>query len=129
TITTPKVIATSSTAFTVIKPSTITAFTPLSGAVGAVITITGTNLSSVIDVEFNGVSAGAPTVVSATSIKATVPVGATSGKISLTSPAGTAASTAVFKVLPKITGFTPSSGLAGESVKMNGTSLKLSHQN
>ncbi len=120
-VTTPGGTATSATTFTVVKPLTLTSFTPTSGAVGTVVTLTGTNLSGVTGVAFNGVSAGAPTIVSATSIKATVPLGATTGPISVTNLAGTGQSAGVFKVLPKITGFTPTSGLRGDTVMITGT--------
>src|SRR5207244_3003224 len=111
---------TSAADFIVIKPPTITSFTPTSAVVGTVVTISGTNLNSVTDVKFNGTSAVVLTVVSAGSIKATVPMGATTGKISVTNRADTATSTAVFKVLPKITGFNPTSALPGETIAITG---------
>src|SRR5206468_917952 len=92
----------STTDFIVIKPPTINSFTPASGPIGAVVTISGTNLSSVTEVKFNGTSAGTPTIVSATSIRTTVPIGATTGKVSVTNRAGTAMSSLNFKISPKI---------------------------
>jgi hypothetical protein len=126
-VTTAGGTATSATSFIVIKPPTISSFTPTSGAVGATVTINGTNLNSVTDVEFTAaagtVNAGAITVVSATSIKVIAPGGAVTGKISVTNAAGTATSTATFKVLPKITSFAPAAGLPGSSVVITGTSF------
>jgi hypothetical protein len=86
-------------AFTVTaSPPTISSFTPGSGPVGTVVTITGTNLTGATDVSFNGTAATAFTVNSATSITATVPVGATTGLISVTTPGGTANSGSNFTV-------------------------------
>src|SRR5439155_1233368 len=45
--------ATSAIDFIVIKPPTIASFTPALGAVGATITVNGTNLSSVTEVKIN----------------------------------------------------------------------------
>src|SRR5207244_2484700 len=56
-------------------------------------------------------------------ITATVPVGAVTGKISVTSPTGTGTSTANFTVLPKITSFNPTSGRVGDPVTITGTSF------
>src|SRR5205085_981478 len=82
----------SSTSFTVLKPPTITSFTPASGAIGATVTITGTNFTGTTAVKFNGTDAATFTVVSATSITAIVPAGATTGKISATNAGGTVTS-------------------------------------
>src|SRR6185503_17846586 len=104
---------------------TITSFSPALAAVGATVTVFGTNLNSVTDVSFNGTPAGPITVVSATSIKVNVPTGATTGKISVTNRAGTALSVGIFKVIPKITSFTPANGIATESVTISGLNLKV----
>lgn len=116
---------TSAADFIVIRPPTITAFTPLSGPVGTAVTITGTNLNSVTDVTFNLTSAPGFTILSATSIRATVPAGATTGKISLGNRAGIGQSAASFKVAPTITGFSPDSVVAGrvEFVTVTGMNL------
>jgi len=94
---------TSATNFTVSAP-TITSFTPLFGPVGTSVTITGTNFKGTAptfttsSVKFNTTSATTFTVNSATQITATVPTGATTGKISVTTPSGTGTSTANFTV-------------------------------
>lgn len=75
---------------------TISSFSPTTGAVGATVTITGTNLTGAT-VKFNGVSA-VTSAVSATSITCTVPTGATTGKVSVTTTGGTATSAADFTV-------------------------------
>jgi glucose/arabinose dehydrogenase len=75
----------------------ITRVTPRSGAVGTAVTITGRNLSRAIGVAFHGTPA---TIVSDTSTKivVTVPAGATTGHVSVTTRAGTATSNGTFKV-------------------------------
>ena len=87
--------ATSSTNFTV-KPK-ITSFSPTSGSVGAAVTITGYNFTGATSVNFNG-TAATFTVVSDTKITTTVPSGATSGPISVTTPSGSGASSTSFTV-------------------------------
>jgi uncharacterized protein (TIGR03437 family) len=76
---------------------TITSFAPTSGPVGTSVTITGTNFTGATSVKFNGVSATF-IVNSATKITATVPTGATTGAITVTTPGGTATSTSNFTV-------------------------------
>jgi hypothetical protein len=76
TVTTPDGTATSGTDFTVIRPPTVTSFTPASGQVGTLVTLNGTSLGTVTAVTFGNVRVTAPiTVLSATSIRVTVPAG------------------------------------------------------
>jgi hypothetical protein len=99
---------TSATSFTVtpVPAPTITSFTPTFGPVGTSVKITGTNFSGTISganfttsvVKFNTTNATTFHVDSATQITATVPTGATTGKISVTTPGGTATSVANFTV-------------------------------
>jgi hypothetical protein len=68
-------------------PPTISNLSPTSGAVGASVTITGTNFGSTkgtSSVTFNGTAATTITSWSATSIAATVPTGATTGNVVVT---------------------------------------------
>ena len=104
---------------------TVTGFSPTSGPVGTSVTINGTNFTGATSVKFNGVSQPAFTVVSATQITAAVPAGATTGKISVTTPGGTAQSATNFTVVaaPTITSFSPTSGPIGASVTINGTAF------
>src|SRR5205085_1226200 len=90
---------TSATRFTVAAQPTISSVTPASGPVGSGLTITGSGFGSATDVAFNGTSATF-TVISDTAIRASVPAGATSGPLSVTTLGGTATSTAAFTVLP-----------------------------
>jgi uncharacterized repeat protein (TIGR03803 family) len=76
---------------------TITSFSPTSGPVGTPITITGTGLMQTTKVTFNNTVATF-TVNSDTQVRATVPTGATTGKISITTPGGTVTSTGTFTV-------------------------------
>jgi uncharacterized repeat protein (TIGR03803 family) len=69
------------------------------GKVGGQIGILGNNLTGTTSVTFHGVTA-AFTVVSDSYITATVPAGATSGKIEVTTPTGMLASNFPFQVLP-----------------------------
>ena len=104
----------------------ITSFTPTSGPVGTGITITGTNLGGVTAVRFNGVVASVFSGVSATSVTATVPAGASTGPISLTTANGTAVSSSNFTVstaAPTIASFAPATGPVGTSVTLTGTDL------
>ena len=75
----------------------ITAFDPPSGPVGTVVNIAGTGLMQATKVTFNGKSASFK-VISDIEITATVPTGATTGKIGVTTKGGTAASAASFTV-------------------------------
>lgn len=105
---------------------TITSFTPAAGPVGTVVTITGTNFCGATQVLFNATVATAFTVVSATSITATVPAGATSGLIHVTTPvlpAATSATNFGVGTPPTITSFTPTSGPVGTTVTITGTNL------
>jgi len=69
-----------------------------SGKVGTAVNILGTDLTGATSVTFNGVSANFAGR-SSSLIQATVPVGATSGKIVVVTPKGTLVSRAVFSVL------------------------------
>jgi IPT/TIG domain len=128
-VTTPGGTATSTTAFTVTVPApTISGFTPTSGPVGTTVTITGTNFTGTTGVTFAGTSASF-TVVSGTSLTATVPTGASTGLIAVTTPGGTATSANAFTVTatpppaPRISSFTPTSGPAGTKVTITGTNF------
>jgi large repetitive protein len=104
----------------VVGPPTITSFTPTSGVVGTSVTITGTNLLATNAVRFNGVSSTDFYAASSTSVVATVPGGATTGLISLTTPTGTGTSAAAFSLLAPTVSFSPSSGVVGDTVTITG---------
>jgi hypothetical protein len=75
----------------------INSFDPVSGPAGTVVTIGGSNFTGATNVAFNGVAATFSNVTD-TSISATVPAGALSGPISVSTPAGLATSTNSFLV-------------------------------
>lgn len=77
---------------------TITSFTPPSGPVGTSVAITGMSLLNASAVKFGGVAATTFTVNSNTQVTATVPSGAVTGKITITTPGGTATSATNFTV-------------------------------
>jgi hypothetical protein len=90
----------------------ITNFTPTSGMPGATVTITGTSLSGVTAVAL-GTLPVTFTAVSDTSITFIVPAAAQSGTIKLTTPGGTATSTASFTVTTTPTTVSVGSGDVG----------------
>ena len=127
-VTTADGSATSAATLTVVQPPRATSFAPAAAVVGTLITVTGTNMTGATLVTFTGGATAAPTVVTgATSLKVVVPEGALTGPVSVTNPTGTAPSAASFKVLPKITGFAPSSVTAGSAtvVTVDGFNLKV----
>ncbi|MCI0690806.1 phytase [candidate division KSB1 bacterium] len=77
----------------------ILSFLPISGQVGTEVTITGIHFTGATAVVFNGTPATSFTVDSDTRIRAVVPAAAASGKISVITSAGTAASTVDFTVI------------------------------
>jgi PKD repeat protein len=111
---------------TVDTTPTIRSFDPTSGPGGTSVTITGTDFTGATNVAFNGTPAGF-TIQSATSIIASVPGGATSGPLTVTTASGTGTSASSFTVTvappPTIGSFTPTSGPVGTSVDILGTSF------
>jgi hypothetical protein len=106
---------------------TVTSFSPTSGPVGTSVTINGTNFTGVTAVKFNTTAATTYTVNSSVKITATVPSGATTGKISVSNGSGTGTSTSSFTVTgggggaPTITSFSPTFGFTGTHVTINGS--------
>ena len=107
----------------------ITSFTPTSGPVGTLVTLSGTNFTGATMVAFHGTAATSFHVVSAKTIRATVPAGASSGAIAVTAPGGTAAGAASFTVTVvvtpqltlKLSGLTSGAVMLGKSVTAKGT--------
>ena len=104
-------------------------FTPKIGLAGTVVTIYGTGFSTTPSsntVTFNGTVA----VVSSsteTQIVTTVPAGATTGLISVTTSAGSDSSDTAFVIGtngPTITSFSPSVGVAGTGVTITGQNFE-----
>ena len=76
----------------------IKSFKPASGPVGTAVTIKGTSFTGTTQVSFGGVNATNFTVNSDTQVTASVPAGAVTGKIGVTTASGTATSTGTFTV-------------------------------
>ena len=78
----------------------VTGFSPISGAEGAIVTISGQGFTGATSVSFGGVAQGTITVLNSRTITAAVPVGATDGVIAVTTPGGTLSSPYAFNVTP-----------------------------
>ena len=106
----------------------ITSLSPTSGAIGAAVTIAGSNFGSsqgTSTVTFNGTAAAAASAWSATSITVTVPSGATTGNVVVT-VGGQASNGVNFTVTtpaPSITSLSPTSGAVGASVTITGSNF------
>lgn len=93
-----------------------------SGKVAAKVIILGTSLTGATAVSFNGIAATF-TVVKSSEITTTVPAGATTGAIKVTTRGGILSSNVAFRVTPQLTSFTPPSGPVGQVVTITGVSL------
>jgi kumamolisin len=130
-VTTPGGTATSSASFTVVAGApapSIAGFSPAYGLPASSVVITGTNFTGATSVTFNGITAAAFTVNSATQVTATVPASATTGPIAVTTPSGPATSSTSFTVLtgdgtPTIASFSPTAGTVGTNVTITGTNF------
>jgi ABC-type oligopeptide transport system substrate-binding subunit len=121
TVTTPAGSGTSAGTFVVALLPKVTSFSPTAGPIGTVVTVTGVGLDAITDATFAGTPVATLVHVSATQVKLTVPPGAVTGPVAVGGPGGSAASTASFKVTPKITGFSPASGARGSAVELDGS--------
>lgn len=118
-----------------IEGPSITSFTPTSGSVNDVVTITGKNFSAVKDnnvVEFNGVKA-VVTSATATQIVTAVPKTATTGKIKVLVNGLPIVSKDDFTVVPSgpvptITNLDPSAGVNGQNITIQGTNFSLAKE-
>ena len=98
-------------------------FLPRAREVGRKVKFLGQGFVGTSAVSFNGTPATF-TVVSDTYLTATVPNGATSGFITVSTPGGALKSNKKFLVKPKIITFSPANGPVGTSVVISGVSLK-----
>ncbi len=108
---------------------TITSITPNSGVPGTIVTISGTDFRSGATVSIGGIAATSVTVVSGTSITATVPNGLALGShdvvVTNTDTTSVTSSNAyVVPAPPTITGIAPNNGLPGSSVTISGTNFR-----
>ncbi len=107
--------------FTFTGPPIIQSFTPVNAELNTEIVITGINFYGVTAVSFGGVPAKYFTVVSASSIKATVDAGA-SGDVKVVNPWGEH-SLPGFGMLPTIYSFSPVMAAPGATITISGNNL------
>jgi uncharacterized repeat protein (TIGR03803 family) len=88
---------------------------PTSGMVGAAVKILGTDLTGATGVTFNG-TAAALTVISSSEITTSVPTGATSGSVAVTTPGGTLTSNVPFVIAKSPTSTSVTSSLNPSAV-------------
>ncbi len=111
---------------------TLASFSPLAGDTGSSVTITGTNFTGTTGVFFGTTASPAFTVVNATTLTASVPLGLTAGPQTLrvVNANGSVTSTTTFDVtvppppppvVPTVTALTPNHALVGGSVTITGT--------
>lgn len=101
----------------------ISAFTPLEGGTGSIMTITGTNFTGATAVSIGGKPATNFTVNSPTSITATVPQ-CLAGNVTVTSAYGTGSLPGwSFTTLPIVNSYTPASGPIGTAVTIRGANF------
>lgn len=111
----------------VVTPPVVQEFSPSSGPVGTLVTINGLNFVSVSSVKFGDAEANGFSAVGS-QINASVPTGARSGVITVTTATGAGKSDTTFFVTdappPSIVSFTPANGAAGTRVTITGTFFK-----
>jgi uncharacterized repeat protein (TIGR03803 family) len=93
-----------------------------SAKVGKTVEILGQGFTGTTAVSFNGTNASF-TNVSDTYMTATVPAGALTGTVTVTTFTSTMKSNRAFLVTPQIKSFTPTSGIVGTAVTITGVSL------
>ena len=101
-------------------PPIITGFSTSNSPAGSLITIYGQNLLGTIAVSFNGTATTFIPPTENTRIEVTVPLGFTTGPVTITTPGGATTSPGKYYGVPSLTGFTPTSGLPGTTVTING---------
>ncbi len=94
-----------------------------SGAEGAQVGILGQGFTSKSVVEFGGTKATTTKLTGSTHILATVPTGALTGDVTVTTGSTVLSTTASYKITPTYKSFTPPSGPVGTVVTFNGTGL------
>jgi uncharacterized repeat protein (TIGR03803 family) len=96
---------------------------PYSGRVGKSVQFLGQGFTAATTISFNGTPA-TPSVNTSTFLTAAVPSGATTGFVTVTTSQGALKSNKLFRVIPQITSFSPTSGSVGTLVTITGVSLK-----
>jgi len=102
----------------------ISLVTPVpAGKEGTKVGILGQGFSTASIVKFGGVKATTVTQTGKTFLLATVPAGALTGKVTVTTGSTTLSTTSTYKVRPTIKAFSPTSGPVGTPVTITGTGL------
>ncbi len=105
-------------------PAFISLVTPMNaGKEGTQVGILGQGFSSSSVVKFGGTIATTKTVTGSTFIEATVPPGALTGKVTVTTGSTTLSTIAIYDITPTSKSFTPASGPVGTVVTITGTGL------
>ena len=103
----------------------ISLVTPVpAGKEGTLVGILGQGFSSSSVVKFGGTAATTKQLTGSTFILATVPAGALTGNVTVTTGTTTLTAPKQFKVTPTFATFTPPSGPVGTSVTITGTGLR-----
>lgn len=118
-ITSPEGTGTSSAIFSL--PPVITSFSPNAGTVGATVTITGNNFVGTTAVTFNTTAATSVVINSQEKLTVTVPTGATTGRLSVTTGYGTVSSTFNFTVMSSSAPAVTAIATSATSVALNWT--------
>jgi hypothetical protein len=117
-------IASSRRSFTV-APTIVAGFSPSNGSYGTPVTITGTGLQFAQSVQFgDGATATPLTSPTTTTVVVSVPLGARSGPLVVTTPSGPITTDQSFMLdPPAITSFAPLSAATGDTITIFGTDL------
>ena len=107
-----------------VAPS-LTGFSPGIGRANTNVALTGINLLGATDVLFNGASGILGPATNNSSLKVTVPIGASTGPVRVQTPAGSFTTTSNFVVPPTIFGFSPGAGPVGSSVTITGANFNV----
>ncbi len=106
-------------------PPFISLVTPVpAGKEGTEVGILGQGFTASSIVKFGGTAATTTALTGSTFIMATVPSGALTGKVTVTTGSTTLSTIATYKITPTFKTFTPSSGPVGTSVTITGTGLE-----
>jgi hypothetical protein len=102
----------------------ITSFAPTTAAVGAQISVTGTDLAGVTQVRMGNVSA-TPANVTATGLQFVVPTGAATARVEVVSAGGASLSAASLTIIavPNVASVSPATVQSGQTLTLTGTNL------
>jgi uncharacterized repeat protein (TIGR01451 family) len=109
--------------FCLVARGAISGFSPASGQPGTVVTVTGSGFTGATNFFFNGATYADFNVISGGQMQVVVPLGATTGPLSVVVDGVTSPSAASFTVAPIITGFTPTTGASPAPVTIFGANF------